>query len=1534
MGTNDRNRRLPIFRTDESKDSAAALDYARRLTGDPTPGQIAAGNYRKTHITVRGLDIAIENKAGSVRRGVDPGGKEWETHMVCDYGYVKRSQGVDGDHVDVFLGPDLDRAPDVFVVHQRKAGDWKSFDEDKAMLGFMSKEEAISAYLKHFDDPRFLGPVDAMPFEVFVEKVLATKDSPSMIKSASPRLVLFLKATTTKTIVVPSYTNKHGQVVSAHTKVVHYDPAKEDHHVLAGHGSHSQKKALGKLSKLPHWHAMPNEDKLAHVLSLATNLQNKASASAALSGWKAAAESGKNPTKSQWEVFYGLPKDKQGTMLDAVGAATGGVFSHLQAPSVPLSPEKEAAAQKDEDGALVAKPEVAQEIPASQAHAKSESATQLIVSSINSDTAAMALADNIASGDSWAISEIQAALLSPGSKRAVVKNDEGHVVAAVAWHIHDDPPKPRVSIDHLGSLISGGGKALVAEALAFAEKRKLPLVLYSTPPAVSFYEGLEFKQVAGKPAGFMEYVPTTKIAPSVSADAQWPSAAGLESKSKVESYATGSHYQKKAHAKLTADPAFAGLPHAKQLEKLESEYKAMQGAASASAAVSQFVKNMKAGKIPPPAQVKALQALATTDPEKVGKIAGEIQGAIGTGKFMELMTHANAALEGKKPKIVVVRKQEAAPAPAPAQAKTAKLGNGNYTLTGQHGWTHNATGNTAGKGGWKATALNVIAGIPIKADEIDNVMREIALEHIVDAGHGAVTPEHALNTLFPPGSNPDSSPKEGDTKEVGGVTYVLKNGRWHKVGAETVTPVAPAAPQKVAVEQFTYENTTEGHNKFWSVYVVGNKLVTTYGKIGTKGSSSSKEYPDAAGAQKGMAKLFLEKMKKGYIAAGKQMIHVDAVAAPAESAPVAPTAAPKNAPAAPTQATASSSAPVLPSSKKATNKGATVMDGWPQAGPQKGSNPGGKFKDKQGVEWYCKFPKDPDAAKSEFLASKFYSMLGVAVPTLRLVEKDGKLGIASKWQDGLHKGSDADLAKADGAHSAFAIDAWLGNWDVVGLSNDNLLLDKDGKAVRIDVGGSLEYRAQGAKKGEGFGSEVIELQSLLDAGKNGKSAAVFAGITPEAMSFSLSQLNKLKPSQIEELCQKAGPGSDAKKTELAKKLIARRADILSKFKIRDQWAGKKIDESKLPVNPTDLPAPIDFANLNGPGKGLSSVPHVNAMNTADSAAMIAFAAQGNLTALKNYQYDAVDKTTGASLGKKPITDHPAAKIKEQWAGLIELLQSIAYPPVESLSMPSLGMAGSTEEVSEMAGTFLPGQTPETVSAEHRMGFFMKLAQIDDIHDLIADTKWHYLTTASKFVKDAKAAFSSLGSAVRAYVGAVQATGWINHVWSQGKSTVSASGNGGKYDGGVQKLASKIYEEAVDIPEGVILHRGMTDTTAGKSMMKQFLEAKPGLVIQNTDSMCTSYKEGWGWSGDVQMRIRCGKGCKGTPSFASGNFSSEHEITTLPGQRFVVLAVEKKGAKSVFVDVLMLPPDEGYVAELGKMAALNKSFRPVVILRVA
>lgn len=135
---------------------------------NPSEAQKKAGNYAKDHVSIHGLQIAVENAKGGKREGIDRNGKKWSVTMPAHYGYIKRTLGKDGDHVDVYLGPHL-KSPHVYVVDQVDA-DSKRFDEHKAFLGFASEAQVRATYRKAFSDGRSherLRHLTAMPVAEF-----------------------------------------------------------------------------------------------------------------------------------------------------------------------------------------------------------------------------------------------------------------------------------------------------------------------------------------------------------------------------------------------------------------------------------------------------------------------------------------------------------------------------------------------------------------------------------------------------------------------------------------------------------------------------------------------------------------------------------------------------------------------------------------------------------------------------------------------------------------------------------------------------------------------------------------------------------------------------------------------------------------------------------------------------------------------------------------------------------------------------------------------------------------------------------------------------------------------------------------------------------------------------------------------------------------------------------------------------------------------------------------------------------------------
>ena len=131
--------------------SAKIKTASADVNTDPTEAQKEAGNYKKGHVQVGTFDITIEQPQGSVRKGTDANGKQWKSKMHNTYGYFRGTEGVDGDHIDVFLSNDIDgwNGRKVYVVDQYNPDG--TFDEHKVMLGFNDMDEAKSDYLANYE---------------------------------------------------------------------------------------------------------------------------------------------------------------------------------------------------------------------------------------------------------------------------------------------------------------------------------------------------------------------------------------------------------------------------------------------------------------------------------------------------------------------------------------------------------------------------------------------------------------------------------------------------------------------------------------------------------------------------------------------------------------------------------------------------------------------------------------------------------------------------------------------------------------------------------------------------------------------------------------------------------------------------------------------------------------------------------------------------------------------------------------------------------------------------------------------------------------------------------------------------------------------------------------------------------------------------------------------------------------------------------------------------------------------------------------
>jgi hypothetical protein len=133
-----------------------------------------AGRALARTLKFRDLDVSIETDKGSYRRWYDPHTKqEGKTLMQYPYGYIRRTQGMDGDHIDCFVGPN-EKSDKIFVILTNKAPNFDRIDEEKCMLGFDSAEQAKKVFLDHYSDRKFFNSMKIMSYNDFKDKALAT----------------------------------------------------------------------------------------------------------------------------------------------------------------------------------------------------------------------------------------------------------------------------------------------------------------------------------------------------------------------------------------------------------------------------------------------------------------------------------------------------------------------------------------------------------------------------------------------------------------------------------------------------------------------------------------------------------------------------------------------------------------------------------------------------------------------------------------------------------------------------------------------------------------------------------------------------------------------------------------------------------------------------------------------------------------------------------------------------------------------------------------------------------------------------------------------------------------------------------------------------------------------------------------------------------------------------------------------------------------------------------------------------------------
>lgn len=150
------------------KEKSLEKPKAKKKANDGFPHDLrhpGTGQFTRAplqHTKFAGFPVVIENPVGSTRSG-----DGWSVVMKHPYGYISRTEGTDGDEVDVFLGPN-EQAEKAYVVHT-KSPQTGEYDEDKVFLGFNESDDAIAAFFDNYSDRSFMQSIET----VFVKDLAA-----------------------------------------------------------------------------------------------------------------------------------------------------------------------------------------------------------------------------------------------------------------------------------------------------------------------------------------------------------------------------------------------------------------------------------------------------------------------------------------------------------------------------------------------------------------------------------------------------------------------------------------------------------------------------------------------------------------------------------------------------------------------------------------------------------------------------------------------------------------------------------------------------------------------------------------------------------------------------------------------------------------------------------------------------------------------------------------------------------------------------------------------------------------------------------------------------------------------------------------------------------------------------------------------------------------------------------------------------------------------------------------------------------------
>jgi len=228
-----------------------------------------------------------------------------------------------------------------------------------------------------------------------------------------------------------------------------------------------------------------------------------------------------------------------------------------------------------------------------------------------------------------------------------------------------------------------------------------------------------------------------------------------------------------------------------------------------------------------------------------------------------------------------------------------------------------------------------------------------------------------------------------------------------------------------------------------------------------------------------------------------------------------------------------------------------------------------KYKKGEDV-YYVKFTDPELQSVVEHLAYKIYALFGIKTANSHLVVDENKesLGIATKEISGKIAHSHHPLIGHKDINDGYFVDAFLANWDTMGLNFDNIIIS-DKSAYRIDPGGSLTFRARGGRKNDSFEENPGELDTFKDPTMSMQAGLVFSkmqknDIIEAANVFKSVSWNQIEQTinfvQREALYKVAELIDEHKKSKLTSEINQDISEITFKLKIRYVKIREKLNE--------------------------------------------------------------------------------------------------------------------------------------------------------------------------------------------------------------------------------------------------------------------------------------------------------------------------------------------------------------------------------------